>query len=74
MVAIRNEIISQGFETKRVTEETQVDHVYTKEDYASLCELVKKVNFTRFVKPHHLFDLPIRNKDEDLYKDFELSD
>ena len=74
LVTIRNEIITQGFERKRVTEETQVDHVYTKEDYASLCELVKKVNETKFIKPHYLFNLPVRNKEEDIYKDCELSD
>ena len=66
--------MTQGIETRKIVEETKYDHVYTKNDYASLWEIVKRLDDTRFLKPHYLFDIPVRNKDSEDYNECELSE
>eukprot|EP00343_Euplotes_focardii_P007131 CAMPEP_0205825366 /NCGR_PEP_ID=MMETSP0206-20130828/24946_1 /ASSEMBLY_ACC=CAM_ASM_000279 /TAXON_ID=36767 /ORGANISM="Euplotes focardii, Strain TN1" /LENGTH=196 /DNA_ID=CAMNT_0053124361 /DNA_START=300 /DNA_END=890 /DNA_ORIENTATION=+ len=74
LISIRNEIISSAYKLEELHDEGKLDLVYQKEDFVSMCELVQKLDGTKYADPHFIWNIPVRDKDTDIYNNCELSE
>lgn len=74
LVACRNEILNFIEMRKKLYNESKMANAMGKEDFISMCEIVAKLENTKYVSPHFLWDIPVRDPKSNEYKDCELSE
>ncbi|CAI2376059.1 unnamed protein product [Moneuplotes crassus] len=74
LITIRNAIITAGQEKQKYHDQTKIYESHSKLDFIKVSDLVKKLDGSKFVSPHSLWDLPVRDPDSDIYKGCELSE
>ncbi|CAI2375515.1 unnamed protein product [Moneuplotes crassus] len=74
LITIRNEIISNSLKREQILINTNLIQHFTKDDYITMCELVGKLDGSKYLKPHYLWDIPSRDKNSEDYLSYCLSE
>lgn len=74
LVSCRNEILNFFENRKKLYNDTKMANSINKEDFLSMCEIVAKLENSKYISPHFLWDIPVRKSSSNKYKDFELSE
>ncbi|CAI2375566.1 unnamed protein product [Moneuplotes crassus] len=74
LITVRNEILQNILKKGKFFEESNISQALVKEDFASICELVGRLDGTKYLSPHYLWELPVRDPDSDEYNGYELSE
>ncbi|CAI2370395.1 unnamed protein product [Moneuplotes crassus] len=73
LIETRNQIFNLQTESKEFIESPEV-MAYTKEDISNIFKLHSELKDTKMLTPHHLWDIPIKKHDRELYEKGELTE
>ena len=74
LVSIRNKMLTSFLRFQRIEEEVGYYNKIEKTDIINILEFVSKMSQTKYVKPHFLYDLKVRDPNSDIYEDDYLSE
>ncbi|CAI2373549.1 unnamed protein product [Moneuplotes crassus] len=74
LITIRNEILQAGIKREQYFEESGFIEALEKSDFSILSELIGRLDGTKYLSPHFLWDLPIRDPQSKEYNNCELSE
>jgi len=73
-VKLRNELLNAITKYRDLFEKSSSYMSSTKIDFVNVCDLVGLLKNTKYVKPNFLYDIPVKNHKNELYKDDELTE
>ncbi|CAI2376326.1 unnamed protein product [Moneuplotes crassus] len=74
LMTIRNEILQAGLKKEKFYEETNLLEARSKVDFKTVSDLIQRLDGTKYLSPHYLWDLPLRDPTSLDYSGCELSE
>jgi len=74
LVKVRNQILTLVYDLKHKIEESECYDLYEKSDIFAVCDIVAQLKGSKYVQPHFLWDIPVRDPNSSVYDDCELSE
>mmetsp|Transcript_1797 Transcript_1797/g.1586 ORF Transcript_1797/g.1586 Transcript_1797/m.1586 type:complete len:122 (+) Transcript_1797:505-870(+) len=76
LVKLRNQLLNTYLELKNCIEDSETVwySFYQKSDIVNYCDLISRLKETKYFTPHYLWDIPVKDHEEEYYKDGELTE